>query len=1233
MLTTVSFKNPMIRLFKIIIFLFILPFSSIGQHLDYPLGEVLFQLNDNTSIQDFITSIEVKYSNHIKINDLELVSKPFRIWKVQFDHTEINERSILKDIKYNPNIVNAQFNYFTENRIEPNDPNFPNLWYLKNTGQTGGNPEIDLDATLAWNQTTGGISYTGDTIVVCIIDDNFDNQHEDLIGNIWINDGEIPGNGIDDDGNNYIDDYRGWNASLSNDEIVYNTDDEWHGTSVCGITGAMGDNNLGISGICWNTKLMLVSRGTTTADAIAAYTYPFENRKLYNQTLGQQGAFVVATNSSWGIDYGTPDDAPLWCAMYDSLGSVGILNASATTNLNVDVDQVGDLPTTCQSDFLITTTSVNWNDELANVGFGSESVDLAAFGTDILTTLIENTYGYIDGTSTAAPQVAGTIGLLYTAPCPSFAAFAKSNPQQAALQLKNYILDGVESNASLEGISVTGGRLNTNNSLELLMSNCDFSGCFAPYLIEINNISETSIMIDWLTDIATNSVNLRYRNVNDPNWLSINSIQNPYVLTGLDPCTLYEFQLQSVCENTSSSFTASFTFNTDGCCSAPDEINIQAIENGLELEWNEITAAISYNIRYRITGATEWLEVGITESSFTLENLAACQEYEVQISTICPSFQSVYSSSYFSSTLGCGGCVDFDFCPSSGPPESVTWINQVSTSNLDNFSEASNSGYHDFTNLCANFTQGFSHEIIIKTDFDLIQIPGYFGIWIDLNQNGIFEESELLHQSTSIGNETSGALIIPSDAPLGSARMRIVFSTEILSPCAIYEDVGEVEDYCVSISEASECLPPINLNHIVTENSALLNWSGNLLVNEYMFSYRAVGTSEWLIENTSNDSLILTDLQICTDYEYFLTSICNGETSMPTTIQGFRTKGCGVCMDQEYCGSTSCNTTFEWLQRFILDDIDNESGFSDLGYTHFQAYSADLYCGVEYPISLEPGFSNDPFDERFKVWIDFDQNGIFEEAECILDTVSYSGEQILSSIFIPVNALVGSTRMRVSMKYSENILYPCESGFFGEIEEYCVNIYSTSSPECSEPTGIYSVESNDFSTSIIHWDEMASSISFNTRYRPLNNLNEAWRYITTSNNFLQLEDIIPCTEYEVQVQNICEIGLSEFSESHIFILCSTSTATILEQEPQVSIYPNPFVQTTTLTFGSPIKETLIIKIYSSIGQLVKSFKLNANLDQSTFQIDLSDTNSGIYFAKIYLNDKAIFTEKIIHYTP
>jgi hypothetical protein len=147
----------------------------------------------------------------------------------------------------------------------------------------------------------------------------FFQNHSDLTDNLWKNHKEIPGNGIDDDGNGYVDDYEGWNA-VSQNGNVYSSGS--HGLNVAGIIGARGNNEMGVSGMNWDIKIMQIRLSQVREDnVLRAYEYALSHRKRYNESGGIEGAFVVATNSSWGIDRGRPEDAPLWCAFYDSLGN------------------------------------------------------------------------------------------------------------------------------------------------------------------------------------------------------------------------------------------------------------------------------------------------------------------------------------------------------------------------------------------------------------------------------------------------------------------------------------------------------------------------------------------------------------------------------------------------------------------------------------------------------------------------------------------------------------------------------------------------------------------------------------------------------------------------------------------------------------------------------------------------------------------------------------------------
>ncbi|HPI32651.1 MAG TPA: S8 family serine peptidase, partial [candidate division Zixibacteria bacterium] len=348
----------------------------------------------------------------------------------------------------------------------PDDSSFGQQWALHNTGQTGGVADADIDAPEAWDLTTSGTTADGDQIVIAIVDRGYDLNHPDI--SFFKNTHETPANGIDDDGNGYIDDYDGWDA-YSNDGTLPASD---HGTHVAGIAAAIGNNGAGVSGVNWQVKVMPIAGSSTSeATVVAAYAYALEMRAQYNESEGALGAFVVATNSSFGVDYGDPVNFPVWCAMFDSLGAYGVLSAAATANIGMDIDANGDVPTACPSDYLIAVTNTTSSDvRNSGAGWGAASIDLGAPGTSVYSTLLGGGYGNKTGTSMASPHVAGAVGFMYSAASPVVIDLARRRPDSVALLIRQAILDGVDSIGSLTGVTVTGGRLNLRTAAVLVQA-------------------------------------------------------------------------------------------------------------------------------------------------------------------------------------------------------------------------------------------------------------------------------------------------------------------------------------------------------------------------------------------------------------------------------------------------------------------------------------------------------------------------------------------------------------------------------------------------------------------------------------------------------------------------------------------------------------------------------------------------------------------------------------------
>ena len=448
-----------------------------AQNRDHAPGEILIQLYPNADLaawrQKHAEKNKTATAEYRCIRNIVSVSAPLNIWKIQFDSACSTENALLSALQRDPAVALAQFNHYAELRnTEPNDPLFPQQWQWYNRGQNAGTPGLDIGLTQAWDITTGGVTSNGDSIVVAIIDTGTDTTHADLRPNLWYNRQEIPNNSKDDDGNGYIDDYQGWNSLRLNDDI-YETNPGGHGTAIAGIIGAKGNNGLGGTGVNWNVKLMTAVWGASGTEEIIlrAFSYVYTQRKLYNQTKGQKGAFVVAINASWGIPGLRSADYPIWCPFFDSLGTQGILTVNAASNRMENTESTGDIPSACPSKYLLVVTNLDKNGELIGA-YGPNTVDLATFGQDILSTKLREGFRSFSGTSFAAPQVAGAIALLYATSCGHLSKLARSKPAEAALLSRHLILDGVEPIASLQGKVVTGGYLRVDNSLKLLSSYC-----------------------------------------------------------------------------------------------------------------------------------------------------------------------------------------------------------------------------------------------------------------------------------------------------------------------------------------------------------------------------------------------------------------------------------------------------------------------------------------------------------------------------------------------------------------------------------------------------------------------------------------------------------------------------------------------------------------------------------------------------------------------------------------
>lgn len=341
----------------------------------------------------------------------------------------------------NPLVLYAEPDYRVQLLLTPNDPQFGSLWGLSNTGQTGGTAGADISAPAAWETTTGS------NLVVAVIDTGVDYTHPDLAANVWVNAGEVAGNGVDDDHNGYVDDVHGYDFVNRDGNPL---DDHNHGTHVAGTIGAVGNNGIGVAGVNWNIKIMALKfldagGGGNLSDAIAAINYAVAN-----------GATI--SNNSWGFNGGFSQ--PLYDAIR-SAQSAGHLFVAAAGNGNAfgigqDNDQTAFYPASFDLNNIIAVAATDPNDNRAIFSnYGATSVDLAAPGVDILSTTRNNTYSTFSGTSMAAPHVTGVAALV-----------RGLHPDWPYSQVISHMLAATDPIAALQGITTSGGRLNAARAVQ-----------------------------------------------------------------------------------------------------------------------------------------------------------------------------------------------------------------------------------------------------------------------------------------------------------------------------------------------------------------------------------------------------------------------------------------------------------------------------------------------------------------------------------------------------------------------------------------------------------------------------------------------------------------------------------------------------------------------------------------------------------------------------------------------
>ncbi len=546
----------------------------------------------------------------------------------------------------------------------PNDPEYPKQWHYNNIGENGGTPGSDIQLEKAWEIEKGD-----PRVIVAIMDEPVQVDHPDLKKNMWVNENEIPGNGIDDDNNGYIDDIHGYNFSVDTGNIV----GKEHGTHVAGVVAAETNNGIGVAGVAGGTgngdgvRIMTCGILSPRGGIEESYVYAADQGAVISQNswaLGPSTGQADITATKAGIDYfianaGGPDQAMTGGLVVFAMGNDGFEHNDSYPDSYDAVFHVG--ATNHKDEKSSFSNYGTWGELFAPGGAGKLGDPKE---TRILSTIHNNAYGYLTGTSMAAPHVSGVAALLVSHRYGKLTADQVKALLQGSADPIDHLNPGYVD-------KLGAGRVNAWASLSAKFENI-------PVNVILDTRTETSIQVKWNEITTADSYQIRYKKAGSPNWITVSDITtNVYNVKGLTKGTEYIFQVQSKDASGISLYSERKVFWSDlNNPQIPSNIHIsEKRRNNATVNWNTIENASGYEISYRKSEESAWTILLPRENNVgKLRYLTDATLYEVRMRAIYGDVYSNYSS-IVTFTTGAPVCSDFDpWDPNKVYPSTSFWV-------------------------------------------------------------------------------------------------------------------------------------------------------------------------------------------------------------------------------------------------------------------------------------------------------------------------------------------------------------------------------------------------------------------------------------------------------------------------------------------------------------------------------------------------------------------------------
>ena len=591
----------------------------------------------------------------------------------------------------------------------------------------------------------------------------------------------------------------------------------------------------------------------------------------------------------------------------------------------------------------------------------------------------------------------------------------------------------------------------------------------------------------------------------------------------------------------------------------------------------------------------------------------------------------------------CDGVIDEGcppvYCSSQGLSTQNEWIKKVKITGINNNS-GNNNGYADFTHLSGSVFAGGIHGLLL--------IPGgnnyeHWRVWIDLNQDGDFTDAGEMVFQTAASNTINSFISIPATAYGGATRMRVSMKQGGYPlPCESF-GLGEVEDYTLDILSSAgptcnnvtnggnihgvETLCGTNNDPVVITNSA--SASGGSGTVEYLWLKNTTNAplpsppnmNGWVeIPNTNSPSY---DPSPISQTTYYLRCARNsGCTEYAGESNVVKKTYLSTCVSSSYCNSNGLNSNLRWIQRVKIGIIDNTSN-NNGGYADFTAMSTDVSPGQSQSINLTCGSSSGNPYMRWRVWVDWNQDGDFDDTG--EREVQAGGRGTLyKTITVPSNALIGATRMRVTMK-TGGYPNPCQTFSHGEVEDYTIHVVPLTRRGASNRLVL--AAQYKFGAVDLSW---FNNTGYKNELFIVEKSTDGINYQAIKEEYSINSDYLETykgqDDLPVNGNNHYRIKLILDDKSVLY--SNVQSVFINREQGDLNVFPNPASYEVNVSMKELAGKSGIMTISDRLGRVV-SKKYYESIPIDAQRIDLSKYVGGVYFITVVADGRRMITKKLI----